>query len=101
MTAALVPRAALLRSLSVLTVTGAALPPPVVVSTPLPATAAHPTRSLGGGGVEEQGPPSLVTGEPPVPAEPPVPVVRPASIVPPVPVARPASGVPPAPPAPA
>src|SRR5438094_134969 len=104
MTAAPVPPAAEASADSVVTVCGVAFPPPVVVVTPMPETAAHPTSALAAGGVEqlEVAPPA-----PPVPLWPaaPAPAVRPGRgarpvpRVPPLLVVPPVPGLPPLPPA--
>src|SRR5690349_9592560 len=74
-TAASVPLAASFSSDSVVTVVGAALPPPVVLVTPFPDTEAQPTSALGLGGVHPPAPPVPLAPPvpPPVPARPPVP----------------------------
>src|SRR5438874_2189038 len=89
MTAAPVPPTAEASADSVVTVWGAALPPPVVVVTPMPETAAHPKSALAGGGVEQvevapPAPPVPLRPAAPPPAEPPLP---PPPVAPPLPPA--------------
>src|SRR4051794_1005532 len=101
MTAAPVPAAAEASADSVVTVWGVAFPPPVVVVTPRPETAAHPTGARAGGGVEqlEAAPPAPrvpLRPAPPPPAAPPFPATPVAPAAPPAPVDAP----PPLPPLP-
>src|SRR5512137_1614687 len=101
MTAALVPLTAFCRSAKDVTVTGVALPPPVVVVTPLPDIAAQPTSGLGSGGAVQLPVVPAVAVAPPRPVAPPVSEVPvlvrpPVAALPPAPVRPPVAAPPPA-----
>src|SRR5947209_1274281 len=107
MTAAPVPPAAEASADSVVTVCGVAFPPPVVVVTPMPETAAQPMSGPAGGGVEQlevapPAPPVPARPAAPPPAAPPLPATPVAPPAPPTPVAPPlpALPLPPVPPLP-
>src|SRR5499427_5589649 len=101
MTAGVVPPAAPFSAARVVTVTGGALPPPVVVDTdipPLPAPGcdAQPRSGPAAGGSVHV----PLVPPPPVPADPPVPAAPAPPVVPPRPLPAPPADPPPRPPAP-
>src|SRR5262249_34695005 len=88
MTAAVLPMTALLKAIASDTITGVAVPPPVVGPfCPIPLCEAQPMRSLGAGGSVQLDPPPA----PPLPPAPPPPAPpgAPPAAEPPPPVAPP------------